>query len=85
MRIREALNVQRGDIVAFTGGGGKSSTLFRLGRELAEEGWRVVDFWESRAQFDAFMAERVGPAVAATGVSTQPDIAEFPIHEYVAR
>src|SRR5512142_2474866 len=42
MRIRQALNVQRGDVVAFTGAGGKTSTLFRLGRELAAEGWRVI-------------------------------------------
>jgi molybdenum cofactor cytidylyltransferase len=42
MRLREALNVQRGDIVTFTGAGGKSSALFRLGQELAAEGWRVI-------------------------------------------
>ncbi len=42
MLIREALNVQRGDVVAFTGAGGKSSTLFRLGKDLAAEGWRVI-------------------------------------------
>ena len=48
-------------------------------------GWRVIDVWESRAQFDAFGAERIGPAVAATGVSVQPDITEFPVHEYVSR
>jgi hypothetical protein len=50
-----------------------------------EDGWRVVDFWESRAHFDTFAAERIGPAVAAAGLSVQPDIAEFPIHEYVSR
>jgi molybdenum cofactor cytidylyltransferase len=42
MQIRRALNVQRGDVVAFTGAGGKTSTLFRLGQELAAEGWRVI-------------------------------------------
>ena len=42
MRIREALNVQRGDIVAFTGAGGKTTALMQLGRELAAEGWRVI-------------------------------------------
>ena len=42
MRLREALNVQRGDIVTFTGAGGKTSALFRLGQELAAEGWRVI-------------------------------------------
>src|SRR5258706_13943627 len=42
MQIREALNVQRGDIVAFTGAGGKTTALMKLGRELAAEGWRVI-------------------------------------------
>jgi hypothetical protein len=50
-----------------------------------DDGWRVVDFWESRAQFDTFAAERIGPAAAALGSTVQPDIAEFPIHEYVSR
>lgn len=42
MRLHEALNVQRGDVVAFTGAGGKTSAMVRLGRELATEGWRVL-------------------------------------------
>jgi hypothetical protein len=48
-----------------------------------EGGWGVLDFWESRAHFDRFVAERVGPAMAASGEeATQPDIHEFPVHEY---
>ena len=48
-----------------------------------EGGWRVIDLWESRAHFDRFVAERVGPAMAASGEqATQPDIAEFSVHEY---
>src|SRR5271154_3700270 len=50
-----------------------------------EGGWRVIDVWESRAHFDAFAAERIGPAAAATGATVQPDIEEFPVHEYVSR
>ncbi len=42
MKLREALNVQRGEIVGFIGAGGKTSALFRLGNELAAEGWRVI-------------------------------------------
>jgi molybdenum cofactor cytidylyltransferase len=42
MRLRDALNVQRGDVVAFTGAGGKTSAMVRLGRELMREGWRVL-------------------------------------------
>jgi hypothetical protein len=47
-------------------------------------GWGVIDFWESRADFDRFAEERIGPAMAAGGVAVQPDIHEFPVHEYVS-
>ena len=42
MRLREALRIQRGDMVAFVGAGGKTSALFRLADELRAEGWRVL-------------------------------------------
>jgi len=42
MRLREALRIQRGDVVAFIGAGGKTSALFRLADELTAEGWRVL-------------------------------------------
>jgi len=46
-------------------------------------GWGVIDFWESRADFDRFAAERIGPAMAAAGAAGAPDIREFPVHEYL--
>jgi quinol monooxygenase YgiN len=48
-----------------------------------EDGWGVIDFWESREAFDAFQQDRIQAAVAATGVEMQgpPDIKEFPVHE----
>jgi hypothetical protein len=46
-------------------------------------GWGVIDFWESRAHFDAFAAERIGAAMGASGIEAAPDIREFPVHEYV--
>lgn len=42
MRLYEALQVRTGEIVSFVGAGGKSTAMYRLGRELAEEGWRVI-------------------------------------------
>jgi hypothetical protein len=48
-------------------------------------GWQVIDLWESRAHFDAFAADRIGPAAAASGATVQPEVTEFPIHEYVSR
>jgi hypothetical protein len=49
-----------------------------------EDGWGIIDFWESRADFDAF-SERIAEGVAAAGVEMQgpPDIKEFPVHEMI--
>ncbi len=42
MKLYEAFNIVPGDVVAFIGAGGKTSTLVNLGYELAEMGWRVL-------------------------------------------
>jgi hypothetical protein len=51
-----------------------------------DEGWGVIDFWESRGAFDAFQG-RIQSAVEAAGVQLQepPDITEFPVHEHFPR
>ena len=48
-------------------------------------GWGVLDFWQSRAHFDRFAEERIGPAVAASGSTAQPEIHEFPVYETFPR
>ena len=45
-------------------------------------GWGIIDFWEARADFDAF-APRIVEGMAAAGIETQPDIKEFPVHEVI--
>ena len=47
-----------------------------------EEGWGVINFWESRQDFDAF-EPRIGAAVAAAGAQLQgrPDIKQFSVHD----
>ena len=49
-----------------------------------EGGWGVIDFWESRDDFEAFQ-ERIPAGMAAAGVSPQgpPDIKEFPVYETI--
>jgi molybdenum cofactor cytidylyltransferase len=42
VRLRKALEVNRGDVVSFVGAGGKTAAMYLLARELAAEGWRVV-------------------------------------------
>jgi hypothetical protein len=47
-------------------------------------GWGIIDFWESRADFDAF-STRIEEGVTAAGVELHgpPDIKEFPVHELI--
>ncbi len=49
-------------------------------------GWGVIDFWESRADFDRFLETRIQPGMEASGVPIQapPDIKEFSVHEFIA-
>ena len=49
-----------------------------------DSGWGIIDFWESRADFDAF-APRITEGMAAAGIEPQgpPDIKEFPVHEMI--
>jgi molybdenum cofactor cytidylyltransferase len=42
MKLHEALGIVPGDVVAFTGAGGKTSALVSIGYELANQGWRVL-------------------------------------------
>jgi hypothetical protein len=47
-------------------------------------GWGIIDFWDSRADFDAF-APRIQEGVTAAGMAMEgpPDIKEFPVHETI--
>lgn len=40
--LASAFDIKHGDVVSFVGGGGKTSTMFRLAKELAARGWRVI-------------------------------------------
>jgi hypothetical protein len=47
-------------------------------------GWGIIDFWESREDFDAFQP-RIQQGMATSGVELQgpPDIKEFAVHETI--
>jgi hypothetical protein len=44
------------------------------------EGYCVLDYWSSKAAGDEFMQIKVGPAVAASGITAEPMIEELAVH-----
>src|SRR5207302_5097467 len=58
-------------------GGEPSGLLFHSSGPI-DEGWGIIDFWESRGEFDAFFGSRVQEAVKASGTEMQgpPDVKE---------
>lgn len=43
-----------------------------------------IDAWESEAAFDAFGADRLGPAMAKLGLDVAPEVTFHPAHEVYA-
>lgn len=48
-----------------------------------ESGIRVTDVWESRAQFESFAAEQIGPISAEVGVPHPPTVTFYEVHNYL--
>src|SRR5687767_14636522 len=66
-----------------------------LGRSLApglrfhvagasDRGLDIVDVWDSREQFDQFFTSRLGEAMNAAGMSGEPQIREYAVHNMAA-
>jgi hypothetical protein len=83
IRIKlEGVTQQQFDAVDAAVGKGPFEGLIFHASGPIDGGWGVLDFWESRAHFDAFIAEHVMPAVASLG-GPPPDIHEFPVYEFL--
>lgn len=51
-----------------------------------DDGWGVLDFWESREHFDRFLADRIAPAIEELGDRAPqgpPEIKEFPVYNTI--
>jgi hypothetical protein len=51
----------------------------------SEDGWRVVDVWESREAFDRFAQEHIGPNMASVGLTDPPETTFYEVHNYLGR
>jgi hypothetical protein len=50
------------------------------------EGFRIFEVWESQADFDVFMVDRLMPILRETtgSVSTPPQVTIYELHNYIA-
>ncbi|GJM45465.1 MAG: hypothetical protein DHS20C21_23070 [Gemmatimonadota bacterium] len=58
LTLVEALGIPRGSIVALVGGGGKTSTLFRMVRESSRDGCRVLATTTARMKMEEIVEVR---------------------------
>jgi hypothetical protein len=59
--------------------------IFHAGGPI-DGGWGVIDFWESREKFNAFLGSRLAQAIQELGDAAlpgPPEIKEFPVHSVV--
>jgi hypothetical protein len=50
-----------------------------------DDGFRVVDVWESKEQFERFAQEQIGPLSREAGIEQQPEIRFVEVHNYLIR
>jgi hypothetical protein len=64
---------------AVFGGGYKPEGAWLHAAGPANDGWQVVDIWESKSYFDNFVQNVLGPKMAELGIDAkpQPVIAEL--------
>lgn len=66
------------------GGPGAPGGLFHWVAKTAD-GIRVVDVWETQAQYDEFAQTQIGPLTAAVGIAGPPTIQTFPIYNILTK
>jgi hypothetical protein len=49
-----------------------------------DDGFRVVDVWETRDAFEDFAEKKLDPVCQAVGLSRAPEVQFFEVHNYLA-
>lgn len=79
--LAEALGVTTGDVVALVGGGGKSTAMFRLAREIVERGEPVLT--TSTTHIFADQVALAPASVRATDATRESVLAALDAHRHV--
>lgn len=76
MRFREAFGIEKGDMIALIGAGGKTSLMVGIGYELAELGWRVL-----ATSTTPISAEQIRLMPAALSINSDSDAISAALNE----
>jgi len=50
-----------------------------------DDGFRVVDLWESKEAFERFAQEQIGPYSREVGIDAEPETSFYDVHNYLTR
>jgi len=71
------------DKMGFTPGGpGGPGGMFHW-VTASDSGIRVTDVWETKAQFEKFAEEQIGPISAEVGIPAPPTVTFHEVHNYL--
>ncbi len=66
--------------LGWTDDGGAPSGILAHASGATDNGFCVVEWWNSEADWDKFFAERLRPAFEAVGDIPQPQVIRFEVH-----
>jgi hypothetical protein len=64
------------------GGAGAAGGLFHWVTKT-DDGIRVVDVWQTPEHFEQFAKETMRPLVQEIGITSEPQIRSYPVHNYL--
>lgn len=68
------------DELGWNGEEGKPEGLIAHAAGSTDDGFCVIEWWTSEADWDSFFASRLQPAFEKVGDIPQPQVTRFPVH-----
>jgi hypothetical protein len=71
------------EVMGFRAGGqAPAGALFHWAAKT-DDGFRVVDVWQTKEEFERFSQEHIGPDMQRAGVQIEPEVTFTEVHNYL--